>query len=218
MVRDSEHGRGNGKAAVVHRLAWVPDALTWSRLLAVPVLWAVAVLGLPRVLAMGTAAAALTDVLDGFAARRLGVDSRRGGALDSAADHLLSASLAIWLAMHAPGFFREQQVPLLTWAGFALLVLAAGWIRFRQLGNLHLYSAKAASVAAYTFAILLLLTGGYSPGLFAAVMLLLWVAAVESLLVILTRRDVRDHGGSILLRGKRPDGSPPSSADQAGAG
>ena len=216
MVHEPERGRGGGRAGP--RLAWLPDALTWSRVLAVPVLWVVAVRGAPAVLAVGTAAAAFTDVLDGVAARRLGVDSRRGGALDSAADHLLSASLAIWLAMHAPGFFREQQVALLTWAGFALLVLAAGWIRFRQVGNLHLYAAKAASVAAYAFAILLLLTGSYSPILFAGVMLLLWTAMVESLLVILTRRDVRDHRGSILLRRERPDGSPPSSPDQAGAG
>lgn len=181
------------------RFAWVPDALTLARLAALPVLWVLAVLGMQQALAAGAAAAAFTDVLDGMIARRLRVTSRRGGAMDSLADHLLSTSLVVWLFMFCPGFFRAEGVRLLAWAGFALVVLAVGWIRFRQVGNLHLYSAKAAGTAGYVFGLLLLYTGEYNAAVWMGVLTVAWFAGVESLAVILTRRDVNDHRGSILL-------------------
>jgi cardiolipin synthase (CMP-forming) len=182
------------------RLAWLPDALTRARLYAVPVLWVLALLRLPVPLGIGAAAAAFTDVLDGVAARRLGIASRRGGALDSAADLLLSGSLLAWVVLLRPEFVRQEAVPLLAWAGFATIVLVAGWLRFRQVGNLHLLSAKVAGFSAYAFGILLLITGEYDRRVLAAVLVLLWLASAETLLVILLRRDVRDHRGSIFLR------------------
>jgi phosphatidylglycerophosphate synthase len=192
----------------------LPDALTWSRLAAVPVLWALALLRLPTAVGVGTALAGLTDVLDGMLARRMRVASRRGGALDSAADLVLGASLVAWLGMLAPDFVREQRTPLLLWAAFGVLVLAAGWLRFGQVGNLHLYSAKVAGVAAYLFGVSLLVTGRYLPAAFAVVMVLLWAAALESLLVILLRRGVRDHGGSVFARRPGGDRAEPPHADR----
>jgi phosphatidylglycerophosphate synthase len=190
-------GRGTGDRP---RLAWLPDALTRARLYAVPLLWVLALLRLPVPLGIGAAAAAFTDVLDGVAARRLGIASRRGGALDSAADLLLSGSLLAWIVLLRPEFVREEAVPLLAWAAFAAIVLVAGWVRFRQVGNLHLLSAKVAGFSAYAFGILLLVTGGYDRRVLAAVLALLWIASAETLLVIVLRRDVRDHRGSIFLR------------------
>lgn len=181
------------------RLAWLPDALTMARLASLPVLWVLAYLRMPEALAVGALLAGLTDVLDGMLARRLGVTSRRGGAMDSLADHLLSISLVVWLFLFCPHFFRAEGVGLLAWAAFALGVLAVGWIRFRQVGNLHLYSAKAAGFVCTGFGLLLLYTGEYSRPVWFAVLGLAWLAGIESLLVILTRRDVADHRGSILL-------------------
>jgi phosphatidylglycerophosphate synthase len=182
------------------RLGWLPGALTWARLAALPVLWVVALMQLPAALAVGTAAAALTDVLDGILARRLGVTSERGGALDSLADHLLSISLFAWLLMLRPEFFREQLVPLALWISFALFVLAVGWLRRGQMVNLHLLSTKVAGTVGYVFGILLLFTGGYSTTVFAIAMALVWIAAVEALLVILTGRDLRAHAAVMTRR------------------
>lgn len=181
------------------RLAWLPDALTMARLAAIPVLWILAFLGMREELAIGATAAAFTDILDGMLARRLGVTSKRGGAMDSTADHLLSTSLVVWLFLFCPQFFAVEGVRLLVWAAFALSVLAVGWVRFRQIGNLHLYSAKAAGVAGYGFGLLLLYTGDYTPAVWYVVLGMAWLGGIESLAVILTRRGVRDHRGSILL-------------------
>lgn len=180
-------------------LAWLPDALTWVRLGSLPVLWTLALLRLPEALALGAAAAASTDLLDGAIARRLRVASRRGGALDSRADHLLSISLVVWLAMLRPEFFREQRLPMLLWSALALGVLAVGWMRRGQPVNLHLYSAKAAAFVGYVFGLLLLFTGTYNRAFFAAALALASLAAVEALLVMVTGR-AEGRGGSILLR------------------
>jgi phosphatidylglycerophosphate synthase len=182
------------------RLGWLPGALTYARLAALPVLWVLALLQLPAALAVGTAAAALTDVLDGILARRLGVTSERGGALDSMADHLLSISLFAWLLMLRPEFFREQLVPLALWISFALFVLAVGWLRRGQMVNLHLFSTKVAGTVGYVFGVLLLFTGGYSVAVFAVAMALVWIAAAEALLVILTGRGIREHASALVRR------------------
>jgi phosphatidylglycerophosphate synthase len=197
-----ERGEERGREGRVPRpaLAWLPDALTHARLLALPVLWALALLRMPSTLAIAAAVAAFTDVLDGFLARRLGVASKKGGALDSIADHLLSISLVTWLFMLRPGFFREEWPVLMSWAVFALTVLAVGWVRYRQPVNLHLYSAKAAVFACYCLALWILGTGSYSRLLFDSIIGLAWVGSGESLLMILThRRPPDDHRGSILL-------------------
>lgn len=185
-------------------LAWLPDALTHARLLALPVLWALALLGMPAALAVAAAVAAFTDVLDGFLARRLGVASKKGGALDSMADHLLSISLVTWLFMLRPEFFREEWPTLMSWAVFALGVLGVGWLRYRQPVNLHLYSAKAAVFACYCLALWILGTGTYSRLLFDASIGLAWVGSTESLLMILLYpRPPEHHRGSILLPPRR---------------
>lgn len=179
--------------------AWLPDALTWSRLLALPGLWALALLRMPETLAVAAAAVAFTDVLDGMAARRLGVTSERGGELDSRADHLLSISIVLWMVMLRPEFFRERWLPLTAWSVFALAVLALAWIRSGQPVNLHLWSAKAAACTGYLFGLLLLYTGTYSRVFFIAAICVVTFAALEALLVILTGR-TESAGPSIFLR------------------
>lgn len=196
---------GRVRESTAPALAWLPDALTWVRLGSLPVLWTLALLRLPEALAVGATAAASTDLLDGFLARRLRVASPRGGALDSRADHLLSISLVLWLAMLRPDFFREQRLPMVLWAALALGVLAVGWMRRAQPVNLHLYSAKAAAFTGYAFGLLLLFTGTYSRAFFAFALALASLAAVEALLVIVSGRADR-HGGSILLRARGGDG------------
>lgn len=184
-------------------LAWLPDALTWARLLALPVLWALALLRMREALAIGATAVAFTDLLDGMLARRLGVASRRGGALDSRADHLLSISMVLWLVMLRPEFFRERWLPLTLWSVLALGVLAVGWLRRGQPVNLHLTSGKAASFLGWAFGLLLLYRGAYAPAFFWITISLTTLAALEALLVIATGR-ANVPGGTIFTRRRAP--------------
>lgn len=181
------------------------DRLTALRLALLPVLWVLALLRLPVLLGVGVAIAGLTDMLDGYLARRSHQSTPFGSRFDSIADHLLSASMLIWLLWLRPHFFRQQLPLLLLWAAFALSVLLVGWVRFRRFGDLHLYSSKAAAILGNLFGISLLILGTYSPPIFYAVLAVCSVAAVETLIALLTRSNVDEHIGSIFLpRRNRP--------------
>ncbi len=129
------------------------DLLTVMRLAMLPPLWALAILGRPVELGICLAIASSTDVLDGMAARRSGLPSRFGSQSDSLADILLMGSTVAWLVMLRQEFFREHLISLCIWLGIATAALLVGWLRFRRVGDLHLYSTKAIALVGYIFSI-----------------------------------------------------------------
>lgn len=177
----------------------VPDGLTLVRLMSVPILWIVALVRGPFWLGIGLGVAAFTDVIDGPIARRSHRATARGSQLDSIADHVLTASTALWLVWLRPAFVAERLPLLAAWATIGLTALLVSWLRFRRIGDLHLYSAKVAGMLGYLFAIWLLLFGTYSETLFYVLMTILFLASGESLLVVATREAVDEHVGSIFL-------------------
>jgi phosphatidylglycerophosphate synthase len=190
-------------AALRRRLSTLPNQLTAARLALVPVLWLLAVLHRPAWLGLGVAVAAATDVLDGWLSRRWHQTSDFGSRLDSVADHLLAISVTLWLVLLRPFFFREQTWPLIAWSAFALFVLAVSWVKFRRFVDLHLYTSKAAVFLAFCFGIPLLVFGRYSHVQFWITLGACFLSALESLLVILTSREVDEHRGTLLRRARR---------------
>ena len=177
----------------------VPDTLTLLRLVSVPFLWIVAFVSGPFWLGVGLSLAAFTDVIDGPIARHSHRATARGSQLDSIADHVLTASTALWLVWLRPDFVAEQLPLLAAWAVIGVTALVVSWVRFRRIGNIHLYSAKVAGAMGYLFAIWLLLFGTYSEALFYVLMAIVVVASGESLLVVATRKTVDEHVGSFFL-------------------
>lgn len=176
------------------------DHLTASRLLALPVLWALALEELDVALGIGLALAGLTDVLDGPVARRTGRSTRFGSQLDSIADMLLMGSAVVWMALLRPAFFAVNATWLLVWVVVGLAALVTAWVRLGRLGDLHLYSAKAAGVVGYIFAVWLFVFGGYSPAFWALTIGLAIVAAGETLIGALIRRPGDRWRGTVLNR------------------
>jgi phosphatidylglycerophosphate synthase len=181
----------------------VADALSGLRLLLIPVIWWVAFVGDGRLVALGLLIAGASDFLDGYIARRLKQESTRGARLDSLADNLLLMSAAIWFELLHPEILRENAVVVTVTAGIYLSSLAVGWLKFRHLGNLHLYSSKVAGGLLYSFALATLVMGIYPP-------LLLWLAAIafmvssaETLLAQLLLSAVDENMGSLLVALKR---------------
>jgi phosphatidylglycerophosphate synthase len=181
----------------------VADALTGMRLMLIPVLWSAALYGNGRLVGVGLLVAGATDFLDGYLARRLGQESRSGARLDSLADNLLLISAVAWIQLLHPEILRASTLLVVTAFGLYLASLAVGLVKFRQLGNLHLYSSRAAGGALYSFALITLITGGYEP-------LLLWLAAttfivssVETLVGQLLFSGVDENMGSVLLARRR---------------
>jgi phosphatidylglycerophosphate synthase len=190
-------------ASLRRHLSTLPNQITATRLALVPLLWVLAIFNRPVWLGVGVAVAGATDVLDGWLSRRWHQETEFGSRLDSVADHLLAISVTLWLVLLRPFFFREQKWALIAWSAFALLVLAVSWVRFRRFVDLHLYSAKAAVFLSFCFGIPLLVAGRYSHLQFWITIGTCTLAAAEALAVLLTSREVDEHLGSIVLRGRR---------------
>jgi phosphatidylglycerophosphate synthase len=197
---------GTAPAGIAASLRLLPNRITAVRLALLPVLWVLALFGPRALVGPGLLLAAATDVADGIVARRTHTATRFGSAFDSVADHLMTATAAAFLVLLRPAFVREQMVPLAAWSAFALAALAAGWIRHRRIGDLHLYSAKAAGLVGYAFVATLFFSERYNRVFFAFALGLAFVAVAETLAVHLSRREVDEHVGSLLLRRRHPPG------------
>jgi cardiolipin synthase (CMP-forming) len=80
-------------------LRWLPDAITFSRLLCAPILsWLILTLRFREALGL-VLRAGLTDWFDGFAARRLGTSGHLGVVLDPLADKILLITLFVVVTM-----------------------------------------------------------------------------------------------------------------------
>ena len=167
------------------------NPFTALRLLLVPGLWLLALWQQDRWLAFGLAVAALTDVLDGWLARR---DPRfKDGRFDSIADKVLTFSVVAWLVLRRPEIFREH--PWLIAAATALFaaVQLASWIKFRRVSGLHTHLGKLGGLAQAVFVLHALVFGGYSAALLY-IALGLWVlACAEELAITLTHADLDEE-------------------------
>ncbi|HEX2817439.1 MAG TPA: CDP-alcohol phosphatidyltransferase family protein [Phenylobacterium sp.] len=128
---------------VVERGAFKPaNAVTLSRgLLIAPIfglLWA----GKP-ILALGLyVLAALTDLIDGWLARRFNQSSDFGAQLDALVDNVFSLAILGFLALAYPGLIARQWLAAAVLFGGPIAYLGASWLMTRRLMMFHVWSAK----------------------------------------------------------------------------
>jgi phosphatidylserine synthase len=162
------------------------------------VLWLLAWLRLPAYVGIGVFASFVSDVLDGYVARRLGQVSEMGSQLDSLADNILIPSAVLWLWMFRPEVFREHPTLLLIALTLYCASMILGLVKFRRFGNLHLYSSKVAAVPMYLFFTQALIAAHYSSLLFYLALGTNILSDSESVLLELIHSQVDEHMGSLL--------------------
>ena len=123
----------------MHRKAarTIADGLTWARILSVMPLTILAWYGLKWWVFGLYTAAALTDLLDGWFARRADPPAKDID-LDGIADVILSFSTLLWLWLLVPGFVTKYWLPYVPI--FVLLELYITYVRVRhhRMGVPHL--------------------------------------------------------------------------------
>lgn len=91
----------------------------------------------------------ISDVLDGYLARKLKVNSAFGSMLDSIADVVFIGTLLLILIN-----IHQWDMWQLTWVGLILLIrlvsLTVGFVKYRDLAFIHTYSNKFAGVLLFT--------------------------------------------------------------------
>ncbi len=181
----------------------VADAITWLRILLLPVIWMFALLGDGRVVGAGLIAAGVTDFLDGLVARRSGEASPAGARLDLTADTLVLLSAVAWIGLLHPEVIRDN-VGLI--AGAVLIYVVAvgiGFLNFRRLANLHLYSSRLAGGLMYAFAVITLVTGRYDRLLLALAAGAFILSCVETVAGQLLFSVADARVGSVVLERRR---------------
>ncbi len=144
----------------------------------------------------------LSDALDGYLARRLGLCSELGARLDSWGDLAiyLATPLAIWWLW--PEVVAAERVWLLAMvAGFVLPLLLAV-VKFGTITSYHTWLDKCAAVLLSIGAVLLL--AGYTPWPFRIGVMVLLLAALEEIVITVRLHERRNNiAGVWQLRHER---------------
>ena len=143
--------------------SWLPNAISVTRLALVPVWIAIAedvrahrldshsatTLILPGLLLV----LGLSDILDGFLARKYGLTSRLGERLDAAADKLAQAAFVGYLAVRGPPVWTSIPVEFAILVIGRDVVLAAGFVALRacarSVDTTHRLHGKVSSVVLF---------------------------------------------------------------------
>lgn len=87
--------------------------------------------------------AALTDLVDGWLARRMGQASAFGAQLDAVVDNLFSLAILGFLALAYPGIVARHPVAVTALFGGPVAYLGLSWLLSRRVLMFHFWSAKA---------------------------------------------------------------------------
>lgn len=133
---------------MTHRfLRQIPNALSFARMALAPAAFAFRARAIPFVVLY--LLCALTDVLDGFLARRLHAESEAGARLDSAADVVFYASLVAILVAGAFSSVVAWLPAILAIAVVRVATLAVSRLRFGRAGSVHTRGNKLAGFFAF---------------------------------------------------------------------
>jgi phosphatidylglycerophosphate synthase len=86
--------------------------------------------------------AALTDLIDGWLARRFKQASEFGAQLDAVVDNIFSVAILGFLALAYPGLIARQWLAAAVLFGGPIVYLGLSWVMTRRLMMFHVWSAK----------------------------------------------------------------------------
>jgi len=195
-------------------LVTVPNLLSGLRLVLVPVLLYLAWTGRPTGFLITLSASLLSDLFDGYLARRLGQATQLGTLLDSYGDFAtyLTVPLCAWWLW--PELIRRE-----AWYAAAIVTsytfpIALGYLKYGRLTSYHTYGAKLSAVVVGASALLLFAGGPPLP--FRIATWVLVAAELEEIAITTLLPEWRSNVPSILhaRRLLRAQPSPPRQGDR----
>ncbi len=161
----------------------IPNVLSMYRLCMFPIVLVFITFKLETCFVVFFSINLITDIADGFIARRFNMQTKEGAILDSLAD-IGSYLLAIaGICMFHFYLFTDYGVWLITFVIIYLATMVVPQIRFgRPSAGLHLYSAKIAGYFQGIF-LFVLFTYQMVPAIFYAAMLIGYYSEIEGLII-----------------------------------
>ncbi len=141
----------------------IPNALSFYRLLAFPVILYLALAGYEQAFAVLIVINLVTDVLDGFLARMLKQTSEFGAKIDSIADMGTYLLVFLGIGLFKWDDFAPHILSFGTFIGLLIVSLTLSLIKFGRFPSLHLYSWKIGGYIQGIFFVVLFIFGFYTP-------------------------------------------------------
>jgi cardiolipin synthase (CMP-forming) len=170
----------------------MPNILSLYRIIIFPLILWLILSGKEKMFAVFITISLVTDILDGFIARRFDLQTRIGAKLDSWADTgtYILAFLAIYL-------FKWQEIKpfsgiLIVFAAVMALSYSLVFLKFKGLIGLHTYMFKATGYLQGAFIISLFVFGFY-PLLYYICLMWGILACVEEIIIILLLKQPRSN-------------------------
>jgi CDP-diacylglycerol--glycerol-3-phosphate 3-phosphatidyltransferase len=181
---------------MTERLVTIPNVLSGLRLSSVPVLLVLARQGYADAFLLLLIFALLTDIADGYLARRLRQESEFGARLDSWGDFsiYLSTPLCAWWL--SPEIVRREAPLVIAVLAAFLLPILIGFAKYRRLTCYHTWGAKLSAVL-MSVGTVLLFAGG-PPWLFRFSTIVLVLTQIEEIAITIVSPEWRSNVPTIL--------------------
>lgn len=187
-------------------LRHLPNVISSVRLVSAPVLAWLAVAGFADAFAAILLVSLLSDVLDGWLARRMGVASATGALLDSIADILLTVAILIGIWFLHAEVYREDGWVIYGVVAMWTVAHIASLFRFGRLASFHTWLIRI-GIAAFNIFALILFFSTYLPWLLYLAGVLCTLAALEHFAMLaLLQKWTPDIPGGLLEVIKRRNG------------
>lgn len=178
------------------RLVTIPNALSALRLVLAPVLLWLAWTGRPTAFLVTLSLSLLSDLVDGWFARRFGQATQLGTLLDSWGDLVTYTSVPLCAWWLWPELIRRE-----SWYAAAIVAayvfpIALGYLKYGRLTAYHTYGAKLSALTVGPSALLLFAGGPPEPFRIAACILVL--AELEEIAITTLLPEWRPNVPSIL--------------------
>ncbi|MDR1808325.1 MAG: CDP-alcohol phosphatidyltransferase family protein [Propionibacteriaceae bacterium] len=147
----------------------------------------------------------LTDIADGWIARKFDAASVLGSALDSIGDFVLGSAAVASLAV-ATDLLTSRTTLVLLFANlaFRLVTLLVTWFKFHVLATVHTWGAKVTTGALHVGVLTCLWLGRMWLPMVVLVAAIALVGAAEQLAITVTARAFDSDRKSLLSRPKTP--------------
>jgi CDP-diacylglycerol--glycerol-3-phosphate 3-phosphatidyltransferase len=162
----------------------LPNLLSALRLALAPVLLVLAWTGQPVAFLAALTASLLSDLCDGWLARRLGQETPLGTRLDSWGDLATYATVPLCAWWLWPDLLRREAPWVAAAVAAYALPIAIGWLKYRRLTSYHTWGAKLSAVLMGASALALFAGGPALPFRIAAAVLVL--AELEEIAITAT--------------------------------
>ena len=172
------------------RILNIPNALSFYRLAAAPVILILIFAGQREAFSVLVVISLITDALDGFIARVFGQTTTLGARLDSRADELTLGVAVVGAFVFERTSFWPDLPWLYLWLVCFVLSRLVPYLRFGRFPALHLYSSR---ISGYLLAVnfVLLFTIGYQREFFVFAFVFASLACLEIVAISLLQKEFK---------------------------